>query len=389
MHQGKILFSQIIDYLPRRPLDNAIKKYHGEYKVQKFSCRDQLLAMIFAQLTDRSGLRSIEETLAANQPNLYHLGFRCDHVARSTLAAANEDRPWEIWAEFAQALMKKAAALYRHETSTFEIDARVFALDSTTIELCLSRFPWTPDQADKAAVKMHTLLDLRGQIPSFIVVSPGKTADVSVLDDVPLIAGAYYVMDRGYLDFARLFRLQNNGAFFVTRAKRGLNFAVATSRPVDKTTGVLCDQIIYWRAVKSRKNYSTRLRRIKYRDPQTQKVLVFLTNDFDLPALTVAKLYQQRWQVELFFKWIKQNLRIKKFYGYSENAVKTQLWIAIATYCLLAIIRYEVAGDRELHEIQEILSASIFTKIPIFTVFSRFDRKNLTPCSYKPLLLFE
>jgi hypothetical protein len=389
MHDGRLVFAQIVDYLPRYLLDACVKKYNGNRKVKDFTCRDQLLAMIFAQLTLRDGLRGIENTLRANHHCLYHMGFRCDTISRNTLANANEIRPWRIWAEFAQALMKKAQTLYVGEKLAVELDAQLFALDSTTIDLCLARFPWTPSQQSKAAVKMHVLLDLRGNIPDFIVVSGGKTHDVNILDQLPYVPGAYYVMDRGYVDFTRLHRLHQGKAFFVTRAKRHLQFSVAVSGKVDASTGLRCDQRIRLTGMKTRTGYPEPLRRVSYRDPETDRRLVFLSNDFDLPALMIADLYKQRWQVELFFKWIKQHLKIKAFYGYSENAVKTQLWIAVATYCLLAIMRKELGSEREMHEIQEILSALIFQKMPILSVFSRTSRKSDRPKTHNYPSLFD
>ena len=389
MYEGKIIFAQIVDFLPRRHLAAIIEKYKGNRKVKDFTCRDQLLAMIFAQITLREGLRGIESTLRANQHCLYHMGFRCETVSRNTLANANEVRPWQIWAELAQELMKRAQALYVGEALGIALDARVFALDSTTIDLCLTRFPWTPSQQAKAAVKMHVLLDLRGNIPDFIVVSGGKTHDVNLLDQLVYTPGAYYIMDRGYVDFTRLYRLHQSKAFFITRAKRPMRFDAVKSRPVDKATGLICDQSIRLTGANTRKGYPEYLRRIRYRDPETGRTLVFLANDFDLPALMIAQLYKQRWQVELFFKWIKQHLKIKSFYGYSENAVKTQLWIAVATYSLLAIIRKELGADREMHEIQEILSASVFQKMPILSVFSRIPVKNDPLESYKCPSLFD
>ena len=388
MHEGKILFAQIVEFLPRRSLSTCIEKYRGNYKVKDFSCYDQLLAMIFAQLTLRDGLRGIENTLRANYRSLYHMGFRCATISRNTLANANEVRPWRMWAEFAQALMKKAQALYAGEPLAVDLDARLFALDSTTIDLCLARFPWTPSQQSKAAVKMHVLLDLRGNIPDFIVVSEGKTHDVNILDQLSYVPGAYYVMDRGYVDFTRLHRLHQSKAFFVTRAKRHMRFSVVESRPADKGAGLRCDQIIRLTGTNTRTGYPEYLRRIKFRDPDTSRTLVFLTNDFDLPALMIAELYRQRWQVELFFKWIKQHLRIKAFYGYTENAVRTQLWIAVSVYCLLAIIKKELKADRELHEIQEILSVSIFSKMPILQAFSKENTKPENKESCKQLSLF-
>ena len=386
MYAGKILFAQIMEYLPRKVFNNAIARHQGDYRVQDFSCRDQFLAMAFAQLTQRSGLRGIEDTLRANSSLLYHMGFRCETISRSTLSKANENRPWRIYAELAVALMERARTLYAKEALAVDLDARIFALDSTTIDLCLARFPWTPSQQSKAAVKMHVLLDLRGNIPDFIVISDGNTHDVNILDQLCYILGAYYIMDRGYVDFFRLYRLHQAKAFFVTRAKRHLRFDAVESHPVDKTTGLICDQIIRLTGTKTRKGYPEKLRRIKYRDPETGRTLVFLTNDFDLPALTIALLYKQRWQVELFFKWIKQHLRIKAFYGYSENAVRTQLWIAVAVYCLLAIIKKELKADREL---QEILSASIFQKMPILQVFSNIKVKNEQPTSCNGPSLFD
>lgn len=389
MHKGRILFTQIMDYLSYDVFDYYVKKHRGDYKTKDFSCRDQFLAMAFAQLTDRSSLRSIEATLRANRQLLYHMGFRCETISRNTLANANETRSWQIYEGLARNLMRRAQKLYAKESLAVDVDARVFALDSTTIDLCLERFFWAPFKQSKAAVKMHVLLDLRGNIPEFIVITDGKVNDVNILDDLEYLAGAFYVMDRGYVDFNRLYRLHRNQAFFVTRAKRRLRFSVVVSREVDKTTGLRCDQTIRLTGFYPKKYYSETLRRIKYRDPETGRNLVFLTNNFALAALVIAELYRQRWQVELFFKWIKQHLRIKKFYGYSENAVRTQLWIAVAVYCLLAIIRKELGADRELHEIQEILSASIFQKMPILQVFSTIETKSERPHFYNYPSLFD
>ncbi len=377
MHEGRLIFAQLMDYLPREVFDDCVRLHGGNYNNKGFTCRDQFLAMAFAQLTLRDGLRGIQDTLDANQHCLYHMGFRCCSVSKSTLAHANKNRPWQIYARFAMALMERARKLYANESLAIELDAKVFALDSTTIDLCLTRFPWTPSQQSKAAVKMHVLLNLRGNIPEFIVITDGKTHDVNILDRLQYIVGAYYVMDRGYVDFKRLYQLHQSKAFFVTRAKRHMRFAVAESRAVDKETGLRCNQTIRLTGATTKKAYPEYLRRIKYRDPETGKTLVFLTNDFELPASLIAALYKQRWQVELFFKWIKQHLKIKAFYGYSENAVRTQLWIAVAVYCLLAIIKKELNADRELHEIQEILSASVFQKMPILQAFSK-KRGNLS-----------
>jgi hypothetical protein len=369
MYEGRLIFAQLMDYLPREVFDDCVKQYGGNYNNKGFTCRDQFLAMAFAQLTLRDGLRGIQDTLDANRHCLYHMGFRCGSILRSTLAHANKHRPWQIYARFAMALMERARKLYVNEPLAIELDAKVFALDSTTIDLCLTRFPWTPSQQSKAAVKVHVLLNLRGSIPEFIVITGGKTHDVNILDHLRYVPGAYYVVDRGYVDFKRLYQLHQNKAFFVTRAKRHMRFAVVESRPVDKETGLRCDQTIRLTGVTTKKEYPEYLRRIKYRDPKTGKTLTFLTNDFELPALLIAALYKQRWQVELFFKWVKQHLKIKVFYGYSENTVRTQLWIAVAVYCLLAIIKKELKADRELHEIQEILSASVFQKMPIYRHF--------------------
>jgi len=343
--------------------------------------------MAVAQLTFRDGLRGIQETLAVS--NLYHMGFRCKAVPRSTLADANEKRPWKIWAEFALVLMSKAQQLHAGEKLDLNLVADLFALDSTTIDLCLARFPWTPSQQNKAAVKMHTLLNLRGEIPSFIVISEGKLHDVNVMDSMAWIAGAYYVVDRGYLDYERLYHIHQSRAFFVIRAKSNLRWTVVESRPVDKTTGLRCDQIIRLAHGPSLAAYPERLRRVKYYCQEAGKRYVFLTNDSDLPALVIAEIYKRRWKVETFFRWIKQNLRIKEFYGYSDNAVRTQLWIAVSVYCLLAIIRKELGGDRELGEIQEILSAYVFTKMPINGLFLRMKPKDDLPTDSKQLVLWD
>lgn len=388
MHEGRLIFAQIMDYLPREVFADCVKRHGGNYNNKGFTCRDQFLAMAFAQLTLRDGLRGIQDTLDANSHCLYHMGFRCGAISKSTLAHANKTRPWQIYAHFAMALMERAKKLYANDALAVDLDAKLFALDSTTIDLCLTRFPWTPSQQSKAAVKMHVLLDLRGNIPDFIVISDGKTHDVNILDRLLYTPGAYYVMDRGYVDFKRLYRLHQSKAFFVTRAKRHMRFAVVESRPVNKETGLRCDQTIRLTGATTKKDYPEPLRRIKYRDPETGRTLVFLTNDFVLPALLIAALYKQRWQVELFFKWIKQHLKIKAFYGYSENAVRTQLWIAVAVYCLLAIIKKELKADRELHEIQEILSVSVFQKMPILQAFSKTKQNLQNSISSNQLSLF-
>ena len=370
MYEGRLIFAQIMDFIPRNTFDACVKMYNGNHNNKGFTCRDQFLAMAFAQLTLREGLRSIQETLEANHHCLYHMGFRCGQIPRSTLAHANKNRSWQIYARLATSLMERARKLYAGDTLAVDLDATVFALDSTTIDLCLARFPWTPSQQSKAAVHVSVLLNLRGNIPNFIVISGGKTHEVNTLDQLRYAPGAYYLMDRGFNDFKRLYRLHQEKSFFVIRAKRHMRFAVVQSRPVDKSEGLRCDQTIRLTGATTGENYPECLRRVKYRDPDTGRSLVFLTNNMELPALTVARLYKQRWQVELFFKWIKQHLKIKEFYGYSDNAVRTQIWIAVAVYCLLAIIKKELGGDRELHEIQEILSASIFQRMPILRAFS-------------------
>ena len=389
MYGGRLLFAQLMDFMPREVFDGCVERYQGNYNCKGFTCRDQFLVMAYAQLVRLDSLRGIQDTLNVNKHCLYHMGFRCGPLSKSTIAHANKTRPWPIYARLAMALMERARKLYAKEPLAVALDARIFALDSTTIDLCLVRFPWTPSQQSKAAVKMHVLLDLRGNIPDFIVISGGKTQDVNMLDQLVYIVGAYYIMDRGYVDFTRLYRLHQSKAFFITRAKRHLQFDVVKSNPVDRTTGLICDQIIRLTGAKTRKGYPEYLRRIKYNDPEAGRSLVFLTNDFDLPALMIAKRYKQRWQVELFFKWIKQHLRIKTFYGYSENAVRTQLWIAVAVYCLLAIIKKKLKADRELHEIQEILSVSIFQKIPILQAFSKEAMKNESGQQYNQLKLFD
>ena len=388
MYEGRIIFAQIMDFLPREIFDDCVKQYRGNYNSKGFPCRNQYLAMFYAQLTRLDGLQSIQDTLEVHENCIYHMGFRGGLIKKGTLAHANKTRPWQIYAKLAMALMERARKLYAKDTLVLDLDARIFALDSTTIDLCLARFPWTPSQQSKAAVKMHVLLGLRGNIPDFIVISEGKTHDVNILDQLIYVVGAYYIMDRGYVDFKRLYRLHQSKAFFVTRAKRRMRFDVVDSRTVDKKTGLRCDQTIRLTGANTREGYPEYLRRIKYRDPETGRTLVFLTNDFDLPALMIAELYRQRWQVELFFKWIKQHLRIKAFYGYTENAVRTQLWIAVSVYCLLAIIKKELKADRELHEIQEILRVSVFSKMPIKQVFSKPKPKTEINESYNQLSLF-
>ena len=388
MPRGKIVFAQVMSYLPLRAFHRLVRRYHGNHKVQDFKCLDQFLAMAFAQLTFRSGLRGIETTLRANSHCLYHMGFRCGAISRNTLANANETRPWQIYAEFALLLIKQARDLYAQEELAVDLDASVFALDSTTIDLCLSLYPWAPFRTAKAAVKLHTLLNLRGNIPEFIRISDGKMSDVTFLDELVIEAGAFYIFDRGYLDFKRLYYLHRHPAFFVTRAKKAFDFKVVESRAVEKTTGLRCDQSVVLNGALTAKRYPERLRRIKYVDPETGDRLVFITNNFSLPSLSIALLYKQRWQVELFFKWIKQHLRIRCFYGYSENAVRTQIWIAVSVYVLLAIIRKELGIERDLHDILEILSASVFQEIPLLRAFLNASPLEPTSADDNQLLLF-
>lgn len=364
MFVGKLVFAQVMEHLPLHTFRRCVARYNGEHKVKQFSCLDQLLVMMFAQLTFRESLRDIEACLRAQASKLYHMGLR-GGIARNTLANANAVRDWRIYADFAQRLIVTARQLYANEPLGVQITTTVYALDATTIDLCLSLFPWAPFRSTKAAVKLHTLLDLRGNIPAFLHISDGKLHDVNILDQLIIEAGAFYVMDRGYLDFTRLARIDQAGAFFVTRARRRFRFRRRLSRPTDRSTGVICDQSIELTVFYSRQGYAKAMRRIRFKDPETGKTLVFLTNHFDLPALTICQLYKMRWQVELFFKWIKQHLRIKVFYGTTENAVKTQIWIAVCTYVLVAIVRKRLNLEASMHEILQILSLTLFEKTPL------------------------
>jgi hypothetical protein len=373
------VFTQVMDFLPMHAFRRCVERYRGNRKVQSFTCLDQFLCMAFAQLTYRESLRDIETCLRVMQSKLYHMGIR-GRVARSTLADANENRDWRIYADFAQVLIAMARPLYLDEDFGVDLEATAYALDSSTIDLCLSLFPWARFRRAKAAIKLHTLLNLRGSIPEFIHISDGKLHDVNVLDVLLVQPGAFYVMDRGYVDFARLYALHQTRAFFVTRAKRRLQCQRRYSRTVDKTTGLRCDQTIVLTGVHSAANYPEPLRRIGYVDLETGKRLVFLTNDFTLSALDIALLYKARWRVELFFKWIKQHLRIKAFYGTSENAVKTQVWIAVSTYVLVAIIKKKLDLPHSLYTILQILSLSLFEKRPILQVFSEHPN-TIQECS--------
>lgn len=366
MNQGKTLFAQVMEFVPWTSFARIVTRYGGDSGVRSLPCTEQFRAMAFAQLTYRESLRDIEACLLANQTKLYGMGFRSS-VKRSTLADANERRDWHIWADLAALLIKRARRLYCNDSFGVELDSTVYALDATTIDLCLSLFPWAPFRSTKAAVKLHTLLDLRGNIPTFIHISDGITHEIKVLDMLTVEAGAFYVMDRGYLDFQRLFAMHQAGAFFVTRAKRGMDAHRVYSLPIDRSSGVICDQRIALDGFYVSMDYPEQLRRIRFKDPVSGKTLVFLTNNTALPALTIAALYKSRWQVELFFKWIKQHLRIKRFIGTSENAVKTQIWCAIATYVLIAIVKRELQLEASLYTMLQILSVSVFEKIPIST----------------------
>jgi len=385
MYDGQIVFAQLMALIPRRPFNACVRRYHGQRRVRRFSCRDQFLCMAFAQLTYRESLRDIQTCLRAMESKLYHAGFR-SRVSRSTLADANEQRDWRIWADLAAVLIAHARKLHAADATSVALDQAVYAFDSTTIDLCLALFPWASFRRRKGAVKLHTLIDLRGNIPCFIRITHGKVHDVKALDHLPIEPGAYYAMDRGYVDFARLHRFEQAKAFFVIRAKRNMDFTRHASRQVAKATGLRCDQTIGLAGAKSAKDYPDRLRRIRYTDPASGKRLVLLTNCFSLDALTITRVYKARWQVELFFKWIKQNLRIKAFYGTSANAVKTQVWIAVCVYVLVAIVAKEQGIARNPSEILRILGVMLFEKVPLDQALTashgnapeRGDRNQLT-----------
>ncbi len=388
MFVDQLIFAQLMDFLPRREFNACVRRYRGDRRPRSFSCRDQFLCLAFAQLTFRESLRDIETCLRALGPKLYHAGLR-GKVSRSTLADANRAHDWRIYADFTHVLIRRARDLYAHETLSVELDETVYALDSTSIDLCLSLFPWAPFRRRKGAVKLHTLLDLRGSIPSFVHVSHGKMHDVTALDYLPIEPSAFYVMDRGYLDFQRLYRFTQAGAFFVTRSKKNLDCTRRARREVDKTTGLRSDQTIVLAGPKSSRLYPDALRRTAFYDAETERRFVFLTNNFELPALTIAQLYKCRWQVELFFKWIKQHLRNKAFYGTSDNAVKTQIWTAISVYVLVAIVKKELGINRSLYEILQILSVTLFEKTPIFQALSEFSIPNSDAPSSNQRTLFD
>jgi hypothetical protein len=387
MYEGQLVFAQLMQHVPRTTFRRCVARYQGEHKVHSFSCLDQFLSMAFAQLTFRESLRDIEACLRAHRSKLYHLGIR-SAVARNTLANANAVRDWRIYADFAQSLIGIARPLHVDEPFGIDLQDTVYALDATTIDLCLSVFPWAPFQSTKAAIKLHTLLDLRGNIPTFIHISDGKLHEVSILDQLVPEPGAFYIMDRGFLDFARLYRLHQAGGFFVTRAKSNTKAERRYSRPVDRSTGLVCDQTIILTGQYSPRDYEAPLRRIRFKDPKTAKTLVFLTNNFTLPAFTITELYRCRWQVELFFKWIKQHLRIKAFFGTSENAVKSQIWIAVSVYVLVAIVRKRLKLPGSLYQILQILSLTLFEKTPMEQLLSHAVPDPVDDGSAKQLSLF-
>lgn len=375
MNSGKTIFSQLMSFLPAYEFRQCVERYNGNYKIKSFSCWDQFLCMAFAQLTYRESLRDIQACLRAARQKMYHMGIR-GKVSRNTLAHANQVRDWRIYADFAQVLIRKARELYVNDSFGIELDQTTYALDSTTIDLCLSLFPWAEFRKHKGAVKLHTLLDLHGSIPTMVFITHGRIHEVNILDEIPIEAGAIYIMDRGYLDFSRLYKIHQSAAFFVTRAKSNFRFQRLYSQTIDKSTGLQCDQSVSVVGFYAKRDYPVKLRRIRFYDAQQEKRLVFLTNNFNLPALTITELYQRRWQIELFFKWIKQHLRIKAFYGTSENAVKTQIWIAISIYVLVAIIKKQLQLERSLYSILQILSITIFEKMPILRALAHIDVKE-------------
>jgi len=387
MNSGKTIFAQLMEFLPTHEFRKCVKRYNGNYKIKSFSCWDQFLCMAFAQLTYRESLRDIQACLRAFQQKLYHMGIR-GKASRNTLAHANQVRDWRIYADFAQVLIGIARELYINENFGVELDQTAYALDATIIDLCLSLFPWAKFRNRKGAIKLHTLIDLRGSIPAVVIITHGKIHEVTILDDLLIEPGAIYIMDRGYLDFARLHRIHQSSGFFVTRAKRNFNYKRLYSNSADKKTGVQCDQIVILKGFYARKDYPDKLRRIRYHDAENNKTLVFLTNNFILPAGTIAKLYRCRWQVELFFKWIKQHLRIKAFYGTTENAVKTQIWIAISVYVLVAIVKRQLKLSLSPYTILQMLSVTLFEKIPLLKAFSDFDDVELNNNFRKQLNLF-
>ena len=388
MENGRTIFAQLTDFLPQHEFRVWVERYGGNHKIKSFTCWDQYLCMVFAQLTYRESLRDIEACLRVSGRKLYHMGIR-GKVSRNTLANANKTRDWRIYAGFAQVLIQQARALYAGDGLAVELDNTAYALDASTIDLCISLFPWAQFRKTKGAIKLHTLMDLRGNIPVLVVITDGKVHDVKILDRLVAEPGAIYIMDRGYLDFARLHAMHQALSFFIIRAKKNLDCRRVYSHPVDKSTGLQCDQTVVLDGPVTRKHYPDQLRRIRFFDAENGKRLVFLTNNFALPALSIAELYRSRWQVELFFKWIKQHLRIKKFYGTSANAVKTQIWIAISAYLLVAILKKHLKLDQSLYNILQILSVSLFEKTPILQAFSSTEHQNEEDCLCNQLMLFD
>lgn len=388
MHTGRTVFAQLMDFLPLRDFRTCVARYRGDYKVRSFSCLDQFLTLAFAQLTHRESLRDIETALRAMQPKLYHMGFR-GAIARTTLAEANESRDWRLYADFAHTLIATARRLYATEDIGLELTQTVYALDATTIDLCLSLFPWATFRRHKGAIKLHTLLDLRGSIPSVVTITPGSTHELRALDALVVEPGAIYVMDRGYVDFTRLYTFAQAGAFFVLRSRERLQHARVVSQAVDRATGLRCDQTIRLTGPRTQHAYPAPLRRVRYRDVEHARTFTYLTNLVALPALTIATLYKLRWQVELFFKWIKQHLRIKAFYGTSENAVKTQVWTAITVYVLVAIVKKRLGLALPLYTILQILSVTLFEKVALPQLLTDFDSENAEPDNVNQLTFFD
>lgn len=388
MYQGKTIFSQVIDFIPRHKFRQCVNRYNGNKGMRTFTCMDQFMCMAFAQLTYRESLRDIESCLRSMHRKLYHVGIN-GNISRSTLAYANENRDWRIYCDFAQTLIHTASVLYSNEDFGLELKETVYALDSSTIDLCLSLFPWAKFRKNKGAVKLHTLLNLRGNIPTFIAITDGKVHDVNILDELIPEPGAIYLMDRGYLDFARLYTMHQSSAFFITRTKTNTAFRRIYSNKIDKSTGVQCDQIIALTGFYTKKYYPDKLRRIKFIDANSEKRLNFITNQFTLSSPTIAELYKCRWQVELFFKWIKQHLRIKAFYGTSENAVKTQIWIAVSIYVLVAIIKKRLKLEQSLYTILQILSITLFEKIPLYQAFEKADYTTKMTSGHIQMKLFD
>ena len=389
MYSGRTVFSQIMGFLPLKQFHSCVDRYGGDHKLQSFSCLDQFLTLAFAQLTYRESLRDIEACLRAVQPRLYHLGFRCPRISRNTLANANEVRDWRIYADLGQHLIAEARRLYADEDFGVSLDETVFALDSTIIDLSLTLFPWAPHERSKAAVKVHTLIDLRGSIPAYLLISGARKSDVSALDDLPLQPGALYIMDRGYIHFKRLYALAQAAVFFVVRARANMQFRRRYSHPVDRATGLRSDQTIVLTGQNSAVDYPAPARRVHFFDAEHRNDLVFLTNQFTLPALTIAQLYKSRWQIELFFKWIKQHLRIKAFYGTSPNAVKTQIWVAMIVYLLLAILKKRLGLEADLYRILQVASITLLEKTPLLQAFQQADADSLLNDPANQLNLFD